>query len=177
MDNKVPFLAPGCFGSALTFKSDDIVCGGCPFRDGCEPMHQKSLEAMRAKLGIVAPKRTRTVVEKVATNDIPERMGLPKKVRELLASLDKVGVDFKQKMKEAINPFTGLGKMRYMEIACHLIMRLPAPVTQQTIRLGLKTKLDWADGTASAHARMAVQALEHLEVVEVADSGEIKVRN
>lgn len=177
MDNAVPFLAPGCYGSALLFKSDDMVCGACPFREACEPVHELSLAAMREKLGVVAPKRTRIVANKIAMNNIPERAGLPKKVRELLASLDKLSLDIRSKMTEGVNPFTDLGKMRFMEITCHLIMNLRIPVTQQIIRLGLKSKLEWADGTASAHARMAVQALEHLEVVEVSEYGTIKVRS
>ena len=174
MTDKVPYLAPGCYGSALMFNREDMVCPACPFVEQCEPAHLMALSSMREKFGIkdVAPKK---ISKKEKIVDDPERMTLPKKVRELLRSLDTESLDIVRKMKDGINPFSNLNKFRYMQVACHLILHLKTPVNHKLISAGMKAHLKWADGTSNAHARMAIQALEHVGAIENKD-GIISVR-
>jgi hypothetical protein len=177
-ETQVPYLAPGCFGSALMFRGEDMVCAACPFRAQCEPAHQVNLAAMRERLGIKVPvqrKRAPALPPAEAINEDPSRMSLPKKVRELLSRLDRENLDIVGKIQKGVNPFAGIERYRYMQIACHLIMNMQVPVTQKLIAVGLAKAMDWADGTADAHARMAVQALEHVGAVSNND-GTFSVR-
>ncbi|MDE4297053.1 hypothetical protein PXK56_17850 [Phaeobacter gallaeciensis] len=167
-ETNIPFLAPGCFGSALHFQGEGMVCAACPFKGECEPVHNMALQAMRERLGIKMPPVRRAAplpTNEEATED-GTRLTLPKKVRELLGKLDRENLDITGKMKQGVNPFAGLGRYGYMMITCHLIMHLRVPVTQKIISAGLATKLGWANGTADAHARMAVQALEHVGAID-----------
>lgn len=175
MSNEIPFLAPGCFGSALMYRTNDMVCPACPFNKQCEPAHKRSLAAMRKKFGISEIPENDDPVRKTEVADTPERMVLPKKVRELLRSLDGKNLNIVGKMQSGANPFEDLRKFRYMKIACHLIMKLDVPVTQELLSKGMELKLGWASTTANAHARMAISALEHVGAIENKD-GVISVR-
>lgn len=176
---KVPYLAPGCFGSALHFQKKSMTCAACPFSGDCEPAHCISLQTMRDKLGIVAPTVRSSASLKPVKNEVdcddPARLTLPKKVRELLGKLDREDLGIVEKMRSGINPFSGLDRYRYLLIACHLIMKMQTPVTQKTLSAGLIKSLHWANGTADAHARMAVQALCHVGAIENND-GILSVR-
>lgn len=171
---EVPFLAPGCFGSALIFKEDDMVCPACPFMEQCKPVHEQALEKMRDRFGI--EKKSIPVKKQVVTSqDHPERMTLPKKVRGLLKSLDGSKLNIVGDMKNKVNPFRSLDKMRYMQVVCHLVMHLSIPVTQKVLAAGLRKQMNWSEGTANAHARMSIQALEHVGAIENND-GTISVK-
>ncbi len=102
-------------------------------------------------------------------------MTLPKKVRELLNKLDVEDLDIVGKLKNGVNPFAGIDRYRYMMVACHLVMRLKVPVTQKVLSAGLIKSMNWSEGTADAHARMAVQALCHVGAIENND-GILSVR-
>lgn len=170
-ENKVPYLAPGCFGSALSFRKTGMVCAACPFMSQCEPVHKESLATMRSHFGIAEPEGEKlSSVETLANiNEPSERLTLPKKVRELLVKIDRASLDIAEKMKSGANPFSGVESFRYLQIACHLIMKFEAPVTQKLISAGLRRAMSWSEGTADAHARMAVQALEHVGAINNCD--------
>lgn len=172
-DTQIPFLAPGCYGSALLFQKTNMVCAACPFAAQCEPVHQMALQAMRDELGIgtPVPKKARSSEVRVGDEVVTDEttMALPKKVRELLARLDRETLDIAGKMKNGVNPFSGIRRYRFMMVACHLILRLEIPVTHKVISVGLMKTMGWASGTADAHARMATQALEHVGAIEKSD--------
>jgi hypothetical protein len=168
-ETTIPFLAPGCFGSALLFQEKGMVCTACPFKGECEPAHILSLTTMREKLGIkVPPKRHVSAPQTVdgPVEECDERMTLPKKVRELLSRLDREHLDIVGKIKEGVNPFANHDRYRFMQITCHLVMRLQIPVNQKVVSAGLVKSMGWAQGTADAHARMAIQALTHVGAIE-----------
>ncbi len=175
----IPYLAPGCFGSALIFKGDDMVCTACVMRSQCEPVHMLALEQLRASLGITAPvaKPKVKIAATQAERDDPTRMALPKKVRELLEAIDRARYNIKGNMLNGVNPFAGQPKMRFMLVACHLILSLSEkrPITQRDFVTGFISKLHHSPQTAEAHARMAVQVLMHVGAIDNVD-GVLKLR-
>lgn len=164
---KAPFLAPGCFGSALLFQKTNMVCTACPFAESCEPVHQENLDYMRDHLGIVVPKQVeRETIEPDETcMGDPGRMVLPVKVRKLLQKVDELGLNISEMMKKNQNPFQGTN-LKFMEVVAHIIIRMKAPVTRPVLVAALSTHMDWRHSTAQAHARMAVQALVYVGAIQ-----------
>lgn len=165
----VPFLAPGCFGSALNFNASGMVCAACPFKADCEPAHQASLTALRSKLGIKVEEKKTTKSERVQVDEPEDRLALPKKVRQLLARIDRSDLNIVENIKAGFNPFKDVPSMRFMHIACHLVMNLDVPVNHKIISVGLMKSMGWSKGTADAHARMAAQALQHVGAIQNTD--------
>lgn len=48
-------LAPGCFGSALSFNAEDTICQACPFNAKCQPVHEIAKNHLHDKFGIAIP--------------------------------------------------------------------------------------------------------------------------
>lgn len=167
--NDVPFLAPGCFGSALIFR-DDMVCNSCQFMQQCKPVHEQTLAALRQELGIKPPvERVKSVQDPEvvkAGERYPERLTLPVKVQKLLHKLDNTNFNIVGSMQMGQNPFVGDKSLGFMAIAAHLIMKLERPVSQRLIANAMMRRNDWTQGTADAHARMAIQALEHVGAIK-----------
>jgi hypothetical protein len=72
-------------------------------------------------------------------------------------------------MKRGENPFVGRKGFGFMAVACHLVIRLKRPVTREIISYALMKRNNWTKGTADAHARMAIQALEHVGAIKNTD--------
>ena len=180
---QVPPFAPGCFGSALTFKGDDVACSGCIFRDQCEPAHKIALEELRTRLSITAPvTRTDAQAEQAAYKRAerealiardPEVMSLPVKVQDLVLRLDRGNFQIREKLAQGENPF--VHRIPFMAIVAHLLLRMREPVDRHIISTCFVQKLNWQQGTADAHARMAIQLLTHIGAVDNMD-GRISLR-
>lgn len=56
-------LAPGCFGSALSFNAEDTICRACSFGAKCQPAHEQAKERMRDKFGVAVPSPKQTLQE------------------------------------------------------------------------------------------------------------------
>lgn len=164
---QIPPFAPGCFGSALAY-AENSFCRACVFREQCEPMHKQNLTALRARFGIDTNPRKRANVL-----DGADGLALPKKTQELVNRLDYGNLRITEKLAAGENPFeTGLA---FMKIACHLLLRLGRPFDRGTLSAAFAHKLNWKDGTADSHARMAIQALVHIGAVDLND-GYISLR-
>lgn len=180
--SQIPPFSPGCFGSAIAFKEDDVVCSACQFAGQCKPVHLATLQAMREKFGIkttqqLTDERVQARVEAKAAKQAPPTdptlMTVPKKVRELLERLDRGKYDVVAKLKKGENPFGSA--IPYMMLACHLLLNFNTPVDKDFLSTAFVRKLGWQKGTADAHARMAIQALTHVGAVENRD-GLITIR-
>lgn len=172
----IPQFAPGCFGSALTYREGDMVCGRCPFASDCEGEHIAALTRLRQKLGIeVKPSPIRRSAKPQRAIDDPTLATVPVKVRALLQKLDGMSLDIVAKMQRGENPF--LKVMPFMAIAAHLLIKAQRPLGQKTLAAALAMKLGWKEGTADAHARMALQALEHVGAIILIDGGAVMKRN
>lgn len=180
--SEIPIFSPGCFGSAIAFKKDDVVCSNCPFVAQCEPVHRVSLQTLRDRFGVKttreivserAQKREAVQAAKKAAPVDPTLLTVPKKVRELLERLDRGSYDVVGKLKRGENPFGAA--IPYMMVACHLLINFQTPVDQKFLSTAFVRKLGWQKNTADAHARMAIQALTHVGAVENND-GLIRIR-
>lgn len=166
----IPQFSPGCFGSAIAFKKDDTVCRGCKFAELCEPAHLAAQAALRERYGIktsqevFAERSQKRAEEKAAREAAKDEavLVLPKKTQELIDRLDRGNYDVKGKLDRGENPFGA--SMKFMALVAHLLLRLPK-VDKELIATAFTQKLGWQQGTADAHARMAIQALEHIGAI------------
>jgi hypothetical protein len=171
----IPPFSPGCFGSALAFKEDDVACRSCKFAGECKPMHLSAQKALRERYGIqttqevIADEKAKRSEEKAARAAAidPAALTLPKKVQELILRLDRGNYDIVRKLQNGENPFGA--SMKFMALVAHLLLRLPQ------VDKGLITTAFWQENTAEAHARMAIQALEHVGAIDNRD-GLVSIR-
>ena len=170
--SNIPQYAPGCFGSAVAFKKDDTVCRGCKFASLCEPAHLEAQRVLRERYGIkttqegLAEQRQQREAEKQQREAIrpAEMLVLPRKTQELIDRLDRGNYDVKGKFSRGENPFGA--SMKFMQIVGHLLLNLKnARIDRALIATAFVKKLEWQQGTADAHARMAIQALEHIGAI------------
>ena len=168
----IPEFSPGCFGSAVAFKKDDTVCRSCPFAEQCEPAHLEAQQALRERYGVkttqqvIAHNKQVREAEKAARQAAkdPAALVLPKKTQVLIDRLDRGNYDVKGKFARGENPFGQ--SMRFMQIVGHILLRLKdGGLDRQLLAAAFVKKLEWQQGTADAHARMAIQALEHIGAI------------
>lgn len=168
----IPEFSPGCFGSAVAFKKEDTVCRGCPFALQCEPAHLAAQSALRERYGIkttqqvLADQKQARDADKAARQAAkdPATLVLPKKTQDLIDRLDRGNYDVKGKFARGENPFGQ--SMRFMQIVGHLLLNLKGVrLNRPLLAAAFVKKLDWQQGTADAHARMAIQALEHIGAI------------
>lgn len=161
-----PPFAPGCFGSALTFKAGDMVCSQCSFASECSVEHEKSMARLRAAFGVTPP-ATKQVVEKPTPRADELRLALPKKVRDLLDKLDNGNYNAVAKLQEGRNPFGA--SLPFMSVACHLLLRMRSPLTRDALVRAYMAKFDWQKPSAEEKARIALVALVHIGAVKSND--------
>jgi hypothetical protein len=164
-----PSMAPGCYGSALTYREGSQECSSCPFAAQCQPLHEERLASLRERLGIknVAPRKpmaNRTHIEHLLS---AAEMTLPKKVVDLITRIDKAGIKVTESLREGKNPFETTP--RFMRVVCHVLLHLPGGINRRTLTTALARKLEWTEGTASAHAAQAAHALVALGAAEEID--------
>jgi hypothetical protein len=154
--------APGCYGSALTFKPDALECKGCMFAARCGPLSAERLDALRARLGITgvpAPRKARVTLSDIATAGPTLTNVLPKKVAELMERLERAGIKVTESFARGENPFTEKGKPAFLLITAHLLLNLQRGLGREELVRAYQKKLNWSLGTATAHAAQACQLL------------------
>ena len=142
-----PAYAPGCFGSALSFASDDI-CNACVFVVQCEPVHRRALEQLRALYGVKAPTRN--------------RKALPVKVQKVLDESGKTKEEIRDAMQGGQNPYRVADGT--LGIVCHLILTAGV-ITRSRISEALGTYRKLNSDTANVYTRYALQILSHCGAV------------
>ncbi|MFA9261821.1 MAG: hypothetical protein ACEQSB_00475 [Undibacterium sp.] len=161
--HEIPSFAPGCFGSALAYGEKIPVCRGCIFAASCQPLHEKNLAKLREHFGITIKQQTKIADKrKIASEGGILSMSL--KVQGLLARIDESKIKVTESLKAGVNPF--VGSFPFLQIACHLLLRLEEPISQNTLTTALMTKMKWQQDTAKAHTRMAFQALMFIGAVD-----------
>ncbi|WLR90868.1 hypothetical protein [Shinella zoogloeoides] len=170
----VPNFSPGCFGSALAFQPENPICRACPFNAQCHPLHETNLAALRERFGIKTTRRGPKLKPAIAPISDPAMMVLPVKVRRLLEKLDTSSLRITEKLAQGVNPFEG--KLPFMQIACHLLLRLGRPLPRPLLAQAFVQKLGWQQNTADAHARMAFQALAHVGAITDSEAGAVLKR-
>lgn len=162
----IPPFSPGCFGSALSFRKEDMVCRACMFSAQCEPVHIDSKNMLRERFGIIVkePRRKKEVEIDLNQTADPARLSLPKKVFELMERVDRGGFDILAKLSRGENPFDG--RLPFLAVACHLLLKMKEPVTRDLLTAALVHQFKWKENTAESHSRMSIQLLEHVGAVE-----------
>lgn len=160
---------PGCFGQAMTYSDELTECQSCPFAQDCKGEHQMALRRLREAHGIdLEPKRKRfkapAPTASTTTASGTPAFSLPKKVEDLLARFDRLGLKVIDGFKQRKNPFPA--DVMFMRIAAHLVLNIPSGVKRDDLIESFMKRMDWSRGTAAAHATQARQALEALGVAE-----------
>ncbi len=164
----IPNFSPGCYGSALGYQSDSPICKNCPFREGCLPLHEQNLASLRAQFGIT-PKQKAVKASTARPTPAAGALALPSKVQALVDKLDAANLRIGEKLAKGENPFEG--KVPFLQVACHLLLRLGRPVPRSLLSQALMQKFEWQQNTADAHARMAFQALAHIGIITEDETG------
>lgn len=158
-------LAPGCFGSAMTYKATARECRECPFVASCAPLSERRLAELRRKLGIVLPFRRPSDLKEISV----KAQALVNKIRQRNIAVVEV-------LRNGVNPFGAGEGFTFLRVTCHLLLRFPQGITRETLRDALMRKLKWTHGTATAHVVQAVQALTSLNAI-VESHGRIKLKD
>lgn len=168
----IPEFSPGCFGSALAFRKEDMVCKNCKFASACEPVHLSMQAQLREKFGIM-PRKVK--VQKVQAQEQvdPAALQLPKKVQDLLSKLDAGNYDVVRKLQSGENPFGAA--IPYLSLACHLFLRIEQPLNRDMLTTAFMKKFNWQKSTSSEHARIAIYALMHVGAIHNND-GQLTLR-
>lgn len=187
--SEIPQFSPGCFGSAITFKKDDMICKACVFAAQCEPMHNAAVAALRERYGIQTSAKVYSdrdeaqrlererkaaeldagLIDAMASN--PKLAELPSKVREIVYRIEREATDVLSILRGA-NPFANSAP--YLRLAAHLLLRIPA-IDKGAITSAYMQKFGWKESTASAHSRMAIQTLNYFGVLSQND-GRLSLR-
>jgi hypothetical protein len=167
--------APGCFGSALTFKSTAPECISCQFATKCEPISTDRLAKLRAKFGITPPERQKSsrVQNGVQREHARPTFTLSTKATELLNRIEKEGIRVTESLSRRQNPFNS--RPAFMKITCHLLLAMEDGLTRDILVAAFERKLNWANNTARTHALLATQVLTALGATHEIN-GRLKLR-
>ncbi len=148
-------LAPGCFGSALTFELGSAECSQCMFAAQCGPKSAQRMEYLRAKFKVPA-RRTIKTTSPVARPGSAE-LSTPKPVTEMLDRIERAGIKVTEALRQRKNPFES--GFLALKIACHVLLHMPEGVDQDRLKTALSKAYGGKDATAAAHAALAKQVL------------------
>lgn len=148
-----PEFAPGCFGGAMTFKSDSAECQSCPFASSCGVASAERMKALRAEHGLVEAPLKQPAIARAGTAGA---MTLPKKVAEEIDRLDRMGVKVTESFRAGVNPFAEKGNKALKIIAQILLLR-PDGVDKNLMKLACMKRFEWTEGTAAAQVNQAIQ--------------------
>jgi adenine-specific DNA glycosylase len=163
-DYKKPDLAPGCFGSALTFRPETPECKSCPFVEGCGPASEARWNHLSERFGI----KTRLKANQ------RKKPILPQKVQELVERIRGMNISIDQ-LRLGKNPFEASTEFKAAKITCHLLIQFEAGVPRHSLSTALSRKFAWSEKTAEAQTLQISQALQHLGVVDEVD-GVMRIR-
>lgn len=170
MNDLPEFMAPGCFGSALTYREDQTECQACPFAQACAPKSALAMTELRARLGIPEPEKPMQRAEpkkrqpRVSAHFLTQ--SLPQKVLELIERVERDGIDIGA-LARGHNPFVNQRPV-FLRLACHVMLAMPQGVTRRQMIHAYRKKFGWTEGTASALTTQTFQTLKAFgAVVEV----------
>lgn len=151
-------LAPGCFGSALTYNASHPICSSCIFAAKCAPESLQRLENLRDQFGIKMPKRKTLPVSSQVTEEGLQMVGeVPVKVAEFLQRCDRSGIKITEALRQGRNPFEK--KPAFMKLACHLLLNMPDGINLPTLKKVFIKKMEWTELTANSYTIQATQTL------------------
>lgn len=154
----VPEFAPGCFGSFLAFRENDMICSRCPFASDCGLASNETRAQIEEKYGIKIKKRGE---KKQSADDLS---ALPLKVQEVVRQIRSKNIDVAQILRGEGNPFDG--RMPSAKIVCAILITVDRPIEQKVITGLMAKRMNWREETARVQTRVMLQALEFLGVIK-----------
>ncbi len=174
--------APGCFGSALTYKAGTTECDTCEFAEKCAPISARRLAVLREKYNVAEPKKARErrkpepAEPLVLPPEVPPDLTLPLKVQGVLARIERAGVKVTEALRRGENPFQH-NWLRFLYVACAvLLLRQERGATREEVIDAFQKKMKWSEATAAAHFAQAVHALRALGAADLVN-GRLQLRN
>lgn len=152
-----PHYAPGCFGSSIHFKADEI-CGACAYAAECEPVHRRAKAQLQDFFGIQVKTPTRA------------SGALPVKVKHIFDEAGKSEQEVRDAIQNGQNPYPL--KEGFLGIVCHLILSFPG-IQRPAIAEALGRSRQLNRETSNTYARFALQILAHCGAVTL-EGDEIK---
>lgn len=194
--------APGCYGSVLSFSSEDVTCVACSHHSQCGEKAYESLLELRKvmdvsefekRFNIERVKRGQEIVNaRLQSSTKPKRRDpltpeqralvndetLPVKPRKLIGSIFRKGFDGEYLLKaicKGINPFAG-EKPEILDKAFQLFLIHEGQYTKKTLHQTFM-EMGMKQRTAHSQVSIVVAALEILGVTEFKPrSGLIKLK-
>ncbi|MEO9497650.1 MAG: hypothetical protein ABJG42_24465 [Vibrio splendidus] len=186
-----PKHAPRCWGISIAYDSSAKFCNQCAYENGCasecgralQIIHQQTdvsdfLEQIK-QCGIeieidqspnVAPrqhkarkpkrKRTKTI----STHCLISMYGIPKKSKEIVTQIARMGIDLKHEIRNNRNPFCGERPV-FLEGVCAALL-MGKFTREDMINHIQKMRPNWQKDTVRSHYNAAIQALIALEIIE-----------
>lgn len=147
-----PNFVPGCFGSALAYRSKDLVCRQCPLTERCGLLSEQNKAALRAKYGIKA-KPASPVDQQVA---------------KVVNALRKLNLNIRSRLVKYENPFEPTQPALYFmtEIMLELHKR-KKPATEKWLATAVSQKMQ-SDQKGVVH--VLCKAFEELGLLARSDN-------
>lgn len=158
---KVPDMAPGCFGSAINFDADDMICRSCPFAKLCEPAHLRARDILRERHGIVV----KQPLKKVPKAEPPPPPPLGPKGEAVVKYIKHAQIDVRELLRQKVNPFEDQPK--FMKIACALLLSM-GTVEPKMIEQEMAAGCGFDSKKAHDFTNLSVRVLQFLDVVSFA---------
>lgn len=149
-------LAPGCFGSALTYIEGSVECGSCLFAARCKPLHDANLATLRARLKLPASPQRKRVERKEEPAATLAPAPLPSQVEEMIGRIERAGIKVTEALAAGRNPFDS--RFSSLRVACHLLLNMRS-VGRETLVMALEKKLHMGRVSATSRAKHLVQLL------------------
>ncbi|NIH77461.1 hypothetical protein FHV99_004713 [Ochrobactrum sp. P20RRXII] len=121
-----PNFVPGCYGSALAYRSKDLVCRQCPLSERCGLLSEQNKAALRAKYGVKA--------KPVSPTD--------QKVAKVVGALRKLNLNIRSKLVKYENPFaTTQPALFFMTEIMIELHKLKKPATEKWLAAAVSQKM------------------------------------
>lgn len=170
---------PGCYSSPLCFDATTTPCSVCNWRHDCGPASIKVSDQLRERFGIdkvgarkAAPARKPIMVAPATVKPVTIVDGsLPKKAMDLIQSMQRMGVDLADAVKNNRNPFLTRPPAYMRTLVARL---LDGGFTRREAKDLLMKVHGWTEPTASSHMSFAVAAMISLGVAKEEDGCIVK---
>lgn len=179
----------GCFGYVTTFNESGESCGVCPARKACKKQAYQSLKAMSSELDVTGlvgrfgeaaitdaaplnkgerkPVSRRQRLKQYAQSKTTAMlvMNLPKKERQVIASIHKKGIPVRALVRGGVNPFED-SRPEFLKVPCRMVIEQESFTRAELKRALMMYFPHWRESTAESHASIAVRVLCALKVIQ-----------
>jgi hypothetical protein len=166
------FGAPGCYGSALTYREDLVECRNCNFNNTCGVISAERLTRLRSVLGIepVGPKKAK-LPKRDATKARLDG-ALPKKTLAIIQLIERMNLRVAENLIRGTNPFN---KPDFLRVMCHLLITFKTGVPRNVFKEVMQRKFNHSEAVANEYVTHGLRALQEIGVT-VEENGIVRVK-